>query len=141
MCLPALVYSAVISGTVKDPSGGLVPQATIQISGAALAQPLVITADGQGHFATLDLAPGGYTIRATAPAFNLLSRTVQVGESGLTLELQLALATAVQEVTVAGKARQFANNVPCTGSCARWGWAPRSASRISRLKTTQAIFF
>ena len=110
--VPAVLCSAVISGTVKDPSGSLVPQAVIQVSGSALPQAVVVSSNAQGHFATPDLPPGSYTVRASAQGFDVLSRNVELSDAPLAIDLQLAVATAVQEVTVVGKARQFANNDP-----------------------------
>lgn len=107
-----LVYSATISGTVKDPSGALVPKAVIQISGGQLAQPLTVITDGQGHFVTPDLPVGNYVLRATAEGFEVLSREVDVADAPLTFDLQLAVAATRQEVTVAGKGLQFANRDP-----------------------------
>jgi hypothetical protein len=112
LCLPALLYSATISGTVKDPSGGLVPNAAIQISGPQLAQPVILTSDAQGHFVSPDLPPGNYGLRATAEGFDVLARSVELADTNLTLDLQLAVASTRQEVTVSGKGLQFANTDP-----------------------------
>ncbi len=110
--LPVALYSAAISGTVKDPSGSLVPGAVIQVSGGQLTQSVVVTADAQGHFVSPDLPPGIYSLRAAAEGFEILSRTIELRDAPLTLDLQLAVAASRQEVTVAGKALQFANTDP-----------------------------
>lgn len=110
--LPAILYSSTISGTVKDPSGGLVPRAIIQVSNGELAQPIVITSDAAGHFVTPELPPGSYSLRATAEGFEVLSRTIELADIPITLDLQLTVAAARQEVTVSGKALQFANTDP-----------------------------
>ncbi len=110
--IPALLYSAVISGTVKDPSGALVPNAVIQISGGQLGQPIVVAADAQGNFTTPDLPPGNYTLQANAPGFEVFSRKLDLADAPLTIDLQLAVSATRQEVTVTGKALQFANTDP-----------------------------
>jgi hypothetical protein len=71
-----------------------------------------VAADAQGHFVTPDLPAGSYTLRATADGFEVLSRTFEIADAPLTLDLQLAVAATRQEVTVSGKALQFANTDP-----------------------------
>ncbi len=111
-CLAAVAHAATVSGTVKDPSGALVSGAVIQLSGGQIAQPVVAVADSQGHFVTPDLPPGTYSLRATANGFEVLSKTVDIADAPLTLDLQLIVAATRQEITVMGKALQFANTDP-----------------------------
>ena len=52
------VRADTISGTVKDPSGGVVAGARIEISGGNLAQPLVLASDESGRFTTAKIDAG-----------------------------------------------------------------------------------
>jgi len=61
--------NAVIHGTVADPSGAVVPNATVRITapdGSAVANA---TADTTGAFEIRNLAPGSYILRARARGF------------------------------------------------------------------------
>ena len=139
LSVPLALYSATVSGTVKDPSDSLIPGAVIQISGGQLAQPVVVTADAQGHFTTPDLPPGNYSLRATAPDFEVLSRTIDVADKPLTLDLQLTVANTRQEVTVAGKALSTPTPTPSIASCAPPLSASPFRSTNSIFKTTSGI--
>ena len=98
-----------ISGTVKDPSGAVVPGARIEISGGGLAQPLVLTSDGSGKFAAPNLSPGKYTVRVTKEKFDELVVPVDLkGTADLPLNLTIAAQQAA--VTVTGKSMAFANS-------------------------------
>src|SRR6516165_1589203 len=52
-----------LSGTIKDPSGAVVGGAQIEISGAGLAEPLILKSDDSGEFTAPNLSPGKYSVR------------------------------------------------------------------------------
>ena len=104
--------AATISGTVKDASGALVPNARIEISGEDLRQPIVLNSDAQGRFTTGDLKSGKYSMRVTSTGFEPTLKSVELSDAPITLELQLTVAPGRQEITVQGKAAQFANSDP-----------------------------
>src|SRR5215471_9421317 len=80
LCLaaPACLHAETISGTVQDPSGAVIPGARIEITGGDLAQPIVLTSDGQGKFSSPDLKAGTYTVHVTRQGFEPLDKTVDV---------------------------------------------------------------
>lgn len=108
---PALLLSQTISGTIQDASGAVIANARIEISGAALAQPLVLSSDGLGKFESPDLKPGTYSLRVTRDGFEPLVKTVDLQAS---LQLQLTLNIATQEITISvpGKSLAFLNSDP-----------------------------
>jgi hypothetical protein len=55
-----------IEGTITDPSGGVVPNATVTVSGSNLISPQTATTDDQGHYRILNLPPGRYTVSVGA---------------------------------------------------------------------------
>ena len=67
--MPLELTAATISGTVKDASGAMIPQARIEISGGEFVSPLIVSSDAQGHFTSPDLEPGAYSIRVTREGF------------------------------------------------------------------------
>jgi len=106
----AVLNAATVSGTVKDSTGAVIPHAQIEIRGNQLAQPLVTTSDGLGHFTSSDLAAGTYSVKVSAEGFEPLERSVVVAGDPVTLELALSLPVAKQEITVLGKSARFANS-------------------------------
>jgi hypothetical protein len=51
-----------IEGTVTDPQGGAVPNATVTVSGSNLISAQTATTDDQGRYRVLNLPPGRYTV-------------------------------------------------------------------------------
>jgi hypothetical protein len=108
---PTWLHSQTISGTVQDPSGAVIAGARIEIVGADLAEPVVLSSDELGRFASPDLKPGTYTVRVTRDGFEPSAKTVDLRGS---IQLQLSLTIAKQQVniSVAGKSLAFANSDP-----------------------------
>ena len=113
MCFlyPAQANADTISGTVKDPSGGVVAGAKVEITGGVLTQALVATTDSEGKFRAADLSAGKYTVRISKDGFE--DKAVAVELKGVAeLPVELALATQQTSVNVTGKAAAFANSDP-----------------------------
>jgi carboxypeptidase family protein len=108
---PTWLRSQTISGTIQDPSGAVIAGARIEITGADLAQPVVLVSDGLGAFVSPDLKPGTYSLRVMRDGFEPLARTVDLQGP---VQLQLTLAIAQQKVTISvpGKSPGFANSDP-----------------------------
>lgn len=102
VALPTRLHAATITGTVKDPSGAVVPQARIEISGGDFPQPIVLVTDSVGRFTSPDLKPGQYVIRVTKDGFETLEKTVDATETAA-LELTLAIAPAQTKIEVPGQ--------------------------------------
>ena len=111
LACPFCLYADMISGTVADPSGALIPQVRIEVTGADLAQSLAFTSDSVGKFSSPDLKPGTYTLRLTRDGFEPLVRTVEL-KGGVNLQLSLAIAPQRVEVKVYGKSPTYANSDP-----------------------------
>lgn len=97
------VQTAALRGAVLDPSGAVVPSASITL---ALGNHVFHTKSGaDGHYAFHSLAAGSYTIAVTAGGFAPLSVANVAIAAGATKELNLPLVIAVeqQEVTVEGQ--------------------------------------
>src|SRR5579863_6990085 len=108
---PTWLRSETISGTVQDPSGAVIAGARIEIAGKDLAQPIVLSSDGLGKFASPDLKKGTYTVRVSREGFELLEKTVDL-QGSVQLQFTLAIAKQQVSVTVAGKGQAFANTDP-----------------------------
>jgi hypothetical protein len=64
------ISTAQLNGSVHDPSGAVVPNATITIADASKGVSRTTTSDGQGNYQILLLPPGTYTVTANAPGFS-----------------------------------------------------------------------
>jgi peptidase M1-like protein/carboxypeptidase family protein len=106
---PAWLHAQTISGTVQDPSGAVVADARIEITGASLSQPLVLSSDEAGKFTTPDLKPGSYSLRILRDGFDPLVKTVDLRTS-VVLQLTLSIAKQQVNISVTGKSLAFANS-------------------------------
>ena len=68
-----------ISGVVKDASGAVVANATVQASSDVLIeQTRAVITNSDGRYAIVDLRPGTYVVTVTRPAFATVKQTVLV---------------------------------------------------------------
>lgn len=106
---PGWLHSQTISGTVKDSSGAVIPDARIEITGGSLSEPVVLSSDGEGKFASPKLTPGSYSLRVERDGFEPFITTVEVKG---TVESQITLNIAKQQIniSVAEKSLAFANS-------------------------------
>lgn len=96
------ITTSSITGRVVDVSGALVPSATVIVVATATQQQYTATTDSHGRFRIPYLAPGSYSITASAPGFSVASTSIQltVGTSfDMALQLQVGAATTTLSVT------------------------------------------
>src|SRR5438552_16162194 len=58
-----------IQGTVKDPTGAVIPGASVEVTGPALIGKKTATTDTGGFYHFEQLTPGNYTITVNAAGF------------------------------------------------------------------------
>src|ERR1700726_3855631 len=63
-----------LQGTVKDPSGAVVPNARVAVTAASSVGNKKIAAASSGYFGFPTLPPGPYTITVTAKGFATVKR-------------------------------------------------------------------
>jgi len=66
----AQVAGATLTGTVKDASGGIIPNAQVAIRDVATAVTRTVSAGGAGLYTAPNLLPGIYEVRVTAAGFS-----------------------------------------------------------------------
>ena len=65
-----IVPTATLTGSVSDPSGAVVPSATVQIVNAETQVAQQSTSDAQGRFLFSFLQPGSYQLNVSAAGFS-----------------------------------------------------------------------
>jgi outer membrane receptor protein involved in Fe transport len=91
-----------IQGTVKDPSGAVVPGAKISIAGTSLMGNKVLVTDTSGYYHFANLPPGTYSLAVSANGFATTKRdglTIEVGHLP-TVDLVLKVGTEATTVEV-----------------------------------------
>jgi len=111
VALPLLMWAATtgsISGTVKDPSGAVIPGATVTATNAATNIQAKTISDDNGLYAFPSLPVGRYTVKVEEEGFGTQTRSnLQVDANGALLaDLTLEMAEKIEEVTVLENAAQ-----------------------------------
>src|SRR5262245_9982495 len=91
-----------LSGTVKDPSGGVVPGVSVTATNTVLNTMFTTITDGQGLYSFPKLAVGKYDLTLQIDGFKPLKRTgIQVdADSALQINATLELGEQSETVTV-----------------------------------------
>lgn len=86
----AQVLYGSISGTISDPSGAVVPNATVTITNESTGAARNVTANEQGDYAFRDVLPGPYTV-SVEPTGNFAKFT----QNGIQVQVNLAIRVDV----------------------------------------------
>jgi hypothetical protein len=91
-----------ISGTVTDPSGAVVPKATVTITNEATKVKRSIETDETGFYVAPNLIAASYSVKVEQTGFKTMTKTGNVLVAGgrLTVDLSLAVGTTSESVTV-----------------------------------------
>jgi hypothetical protein len=97
-----------ISGTVKDPTGAVVPNAQITVVETSTGIKTATATDSSGFYAFLSLPVGHYELEVRSSGFRDFKQTGLVLDvnTALTVDIPLELGPASQEVTVNAAAVQ-----------------------------------
>src|SRR5688572_11400085 len=95
-----------ITGTVTDPQGGVVPNATVTVTSIATNAVTTVTTSNDGGYRVSNLQPGNYLVETTVSGFAPAKADNVVVEVGKTtdVDIPLTLGTATAEVLVTGEA-------------------------------------
>lgn len=93
-----------IEGTVTDPQGAVVQNATISIRNTATNATRTVSTGDDGHYKAASLPPGGYEVKVTAQGFKSQLATGVTVEVGRTtpLDVKLEIGGSSETVTVTG---------------------------------------
>ena len=107
LILPAASYAqeAVLTGTVTDTTGAVLPGVTVTAVHEATGNTFVGVTDGSGVY-RMPARIGTYRLTAELSGFSTVNRTgltLQVGQTA-TVDMQMAVSTLQESVTVTGEA-------------------------------------
>src|ERR1700687_4881074 len=93
--------SSGISGSVQDPSGAVVANATVEIHNAVSGFDRTTTTDSNGRFSFPNVPFNPYHMTVTAPGFAQTAQDVEIRSAlGVNVKVNLTVATSSDTVTV-----------------------------------------
>ncbi len=103
--------TGIITGTAQDPTGAVVPNATVTLTNNGTGATRTATTGPNGQYTITNLQPGMYTVEVAAKGFNAFKQTVQVTVgSRNTVDAKLALTTSGTTVEVTAETGGVAVN-------------------------------
>ena len=115
LCLSAVPaaraqVTATLTGTVQDPSGGVIPGADVTLTNQATSENRVVTTNGTGLYAFPSLEPGTYSLKASAKGFEpkeITGIVLHAGDTRAAPALVLTIGSATQTVSVSADAEMI----------------------------------
>ena len=107
-----------LAGTLRDPSGAVVANATVTAMSTGTGQSRVTTTSSDGTYKIGLLPPGSYSLKFEAMGFNTIevpSITVVVTETAI-LDESLQVGAQSQQVTVTGEAEAVETSSSTVGN-------------------------
>jgi hypothetical protein len=98
----AQVDTGTLSGTVKDPSGGVISNASVQVQNPSTGISNRVTTNSQGLYTIPDLKAGVYQISVSSPGFQTVTKTgVELRvQDRLAVDFSLPIGQSSQSVSV-----------------------------------------
>jgi hypothetical protein len=109
LCAGHLAWSQAatsLRGTVKDPSGAVVPGATVTVTDNANGTVFTATSSGAGYYQFAQIPPSKYTILVTASGFGAQSKVAELlVNQPATIDFALTVSATAVTVDVSGSAQ------------------------------------
>jgi hypothetical protein len=101
-------FGSSLSGTVLDPSGAVIPKATITLTNNATQVTQTVTTKATGFYSFNELPPGDYALVVTAQGFktNKMTDVALAAETPRSLNITLQIGGTVESVTVSANQAQ-----------------------------------
>lgn len=109
-CFNAIAQSGAgyIQGTVTDPSGAIIPGATIHVVNQATGVAANTTSNSAGYYQVPDLFAATYEIQITAPGMKTYVRTLQLlVDQHAVVNAKMVVGAVSEQVTVTGNVVQM----------------------------------
>jgi hypothetical protein len=106
LCAAHAQFNASLRGTVTDPTGAVIPGATVTLTNKSTGAKQQAISNGGGIYTFNGLAPAPYSIKVVRNGFQskVLQNVQIIPEQANTLDLQMQVGKAQQTVTVSGTA-------------------------------------
>ncbi|HEX4310810.1 MAG TPA: carboxypeptidase-like regulatory domain-containing protein, partial [Acidobacteriaceae bacterium] len=102
----AQIATTSLRGVVKDPSGAVVPGATIKVTNGANGQSLSTTSNAAGEYSFSQVPPANYTIDVTATGFGEQKKTAElIVDQPASIDFSMSVQSAAQVVNVSAEAQ------------------------------------
>ncbi|HEX6770746.1 MAG TPA: TonB-dependent receptor [Acidobacteriaceae bacterium] len=97
-------YRASLRGTVTDPSGAVVPNATVTLTDTGTNQVMTATSDANGIYTFNGLPPDHFSVKAEAQGFQTtnVAEVVLIPEQPNALNIKMQVGGTTQQVIVSG---------------------------------------
>ncbi|MFL6306019.1 MAG: carboxypeptidase regulatory-like domain-containing protein [Candidatus Sulfotelmatobacter sp.] len=110
---PTAIAGSALSGTITDPSGAVIPGATVTATNFDATLVRSAQTDGRGQFRIDNIAPGGYRLEAQAPGFQKQASPIEVTASQqTTADVTLQTGAVSQTVEVQASPSPIATESP-----------------------------
>ncbi len=98
--------TATIAGTVRDPSSGSVPNATVTVKNETTGIERRATSNESGYYTVSNLPPGNYTVTVEAPGFKKYEKTNNKLDANIasTVDALMSVGAATETVNVVSEA-------------------------------------
>src|SRR6266536_1191376 len=94
-------FSSNVQGVVQDPSGAVIPKATVTLVNVATQVTRTTTSDENGNYRFVSLAPGAYKITIEAPGYSKSqSDLTLLTEQTLNVPITLKVGAVTEAVSV-----------------------------------------
>jgi hypothetical protein len=110
-------YTGTIIGSIKDPSGAVIPRATVTITNQQTDRQESLTTDLEGRYTSLPLPPGTYRVEAGLQGFRRAVRTditLQVNTT-VVIDVTLDVGELADQVEVSANATPLETNTGTVG--------------------------
>src|ERR1035437_8155042 len=92
--------TATMRGQISDPSGALIPGASITITTSAGAAVSKATADASGHYVVNGMAPGSYVVKSNVEGFAPFASPAILLTAGQVKRVDISMAMVVEQQSV-----------------------------------------
>jgi hypothetical protein len=109
--------TAAISGFVRDPSGAVVPNATVTIRNEATSVERRLTTNESGYYVAASLPPAFYTVTVEAPGFKRFEKTNNKLDPNIstTVDVAMQVGQASEVVNVVAEAQALQSETATVG--------------------------
>lgn len=125
---------ASLIGSVYDPSGAIVPRASISLKNIGAANEELARANDGGKFQVQNIPAGEYLVKVKVPGFAVYQKTLSL-EAGTParLDVHLAIGEVTEDVEIAAKRTQSAAAAEVAPPMVRVGGMVQAANLISKV--------